>query len=274
MKPVEVKIIQSNVEEIAGQIAHSPISPKKYQSLSKKLDRAFETIQNLESENKTTSFFTRALTESIKGRVVQLYADLEDGLVKREVTQIKEELTSLKKGRLTHKAIKSLELHIDELEKNHLTAIPDRRIIADAKHALLEAKSKLEGKPVVAHLDFLAQQKNVQFVEEIELLPGEIEELFDVARAVYNRDLRQAKMRYATLPEDHKRRFEKHMQNLAAEPFIDLLETMQGLIATANELVENGEGYPSSCAIDQLFLGLSEVPTESKEESKIFSFSG
>src|SRR5262249_10594014 len=155
------------------------------------------------------SFFTKALAESIKGRVIQLYADLEDGLVKREVTQIKEELTSLKKGRLTLKAIKTLELHIDELEKNHLTAIPDRRIIADAKHALLEAKSRLEGKPVLPHLDFLAQQKNVQFVEEIKLLPGEIEELFDIARAVYNRDLRQAKMRYATLPEDHKRRFEK-----------------------------------------------------------------
>jgi uncharacterized protein YhaN len=262
--------LQSNVQELAGQIAHSPISPRKYQSLSKKLDRAFETLQDLESSSKTAGLFAQTLKE----QVVKLYADLEDGLVKREVTQIKEESTSLKKGRLTLKAIKTLELHISELEKNHLTSIPDRKIIADAKQALLEAKAKLEGKPVVRHFDFLSQQKNIHFMEEIELLPGEIEELFDIAKALYNRDFRQAKMRYATLPQDHKQRFGKHMQNLMAQPFVDALETMQALIATANELVDNGEGYPSHNAIDQLFLGLSQMPAEGKPESKIVSLRG
>lgn len=264
--------LQSEVQTIAGEIAHSPISPRKYQHLSKKLNDALETLQGIEAKNKTSDLFAKAQTQTLKEQVVKLYGDLEDGLVKREVTQIKEESTSLKKGRLTLKAVKKLEMHINDLEKNHLTSLSDRRVIADAKQALLEAKAKLEGKPIVKHFDLLANQKNVRFVEEIELLPGEIEELFDIARAVYNRDLRQAKMRYATIPDDHKRRFEKHMQNLMAKPFEDPLETMQGMIATVRELVENGEGYPSSSEIDQLFLGLSQVDSEIKGESKIYSF--
>ncbi len=59
----------------------------------------------------------------------------------------------------------------------------------------------------------------MRFVEEIELMPGEVEELFDIAKAVYDRDFRQAKMRYNILPEDHKRRFQKHMQNLIGTAF-------------------------------------------------------
>ncbi len=264
--------LQSEVQTIKEEMASAPLSPRKYQHLSKKLDHALETLQDLESKNKTVSVFAKAQTDHLKEQVVKLYGDLEDGLVKREVSQIKEESSSLKKGRLTLKAIKKLEMHISELERNHLTSIPDRRIIADAKHALLEAKGKLEGKPVVRHFDILKHQKDVHFVEEIVLMPDEVEELFDIARAIYNRDLRQAKMRYATLPQDHKRRFEKHMQNLMAKPFEDPLETMQGMIATARELVDNGEGYPSSDEIDQLFLGLSQVDAEERAEGKIFSF--
>jgi hypothetical protein len=264
--------LQAEVQTIAGEIAHSPISPRKYQHLSKKLDHALETLQSIEAKTKTAGVFAKAQTAHLKEQMVKLYGDLEDGLVKREISQIKEESTSLRKGRLTLQAIKKLEVHINDLEKNHLTSIPDRRIIADAKQALLEAKARIEGRPVVRHFDLLANQQNVRFVEEIELLPGEVEELFDIAKAVYNRDLRQAKMRYATLPEGHKRRFEKHMQNLLAKPFVEPLETMQAMIATANELVENGEGYPSSDEIDQLFLGLSQVDAEERAERKIFSF--
>lgn len=266
--------LQSEVQTIAGEIAHSSISARKYQNLSKKLDHALETLQDLESKNKTAGVFARAQTDGLKEQVVKLYGDLENGLVKREISQIREESTLLRKGRLTLKAIKKLEMHISDLESKHLASIPDRRIIADAKQALVEAKAKLEGKPVVKHFDMLARQNNnVHFLEEIELLPGEVEELYDIARAVYNRDLRQAKMRYASLPEDHKRKFEKHMQNLMSTPFEEPLQTMQALIATVNELVDNGEGYPSSDYIDQLFLGLSQVIKEEQAEGKVISFS-
>ncbi len=271
-KQSESRWLQSEVQTIAGEIAQSPISPKKYQHLSKKLDHALETLREIEGKAKAENVFAKAQTEHLKEQMVKLYGDLEDGLVKREVSQIQEESTGLKKGRLSLKAVKKLELHISELEKNHLTAIPDRRIIADAKQALLEAKARLEGKPIVRHFDFLSSQRNVQFTAEIAFLPGEIEELFDIARSLYNRNIREAKMRYSSLPEEHKRKFEKHMQNLMAIPFEDVLETMQALIATANELVENGESYPTSQQIDQLFLGLSQCSAEENAGGKITSF--
>lgn len=261
--------LHSEMLTIEGEIAQASISPKKYQSLCKKLNLASRKLQDLE---KTSDLFAKAQTEYLKEKVVTLSRDLIDRLVEGEVTQIQHETTSLKEGKITLKAIKLLETHIHHLEENHKTSIPHRRIVADAKHALMEAKAKLEGQPLTHHFDWLAKQNPVRFVEEIELLPGEVEEIFDIAKAVYNRDFRQAKMRYHTLPENHKRRFEKHMQTLMANPFDDPLETMQSLIATVNELVENGESYPTSQQIDQLFLGLSQVTEEERAEGKVFSF--
>lgn len=264
--------IQSEVQTIAGEIAHSPISQKKYQNLSKKLDKAFVSLQDLETKDKMESLFLQAQRGQLKEQMVKLYGDLESGLVKREVTQIQQESTSLRQGRLTSKAVKKLESHIAELEKNYLTSVPDRRILADARQALVEAKAKLAGRPLVNHFDLMASQKNVRFVEEVELLPGDIEELFDIARAVYNNDFRQAKMRFAGLPEEHRRRFDRHMQQLMGRPFVSTLETMQALIATANDLVENAEKYPTREAIDQLFMGLSQLDGEERTGGKIFSF--
>jgi hypothetical protein len=268
--PSSSRWLHSEVQTIEGEISHSSISPKKYQSLSKKLNLASQKLQDLE---KTSDIFAKAQTEHLKEKVVSLSRDLVDRLVEGEVTQIQQESTSLKKGRVTPKAVKMLETHINHLEENHKTSIPHRRIIADAKHALLEAKAKLDGKPVINHFDWLAGQKNtVQFVKEIELLPDEVEEIFDIAKAVYNRDFSQAKMRYHALPEDHKQLFQKHMQNLTAKPFDDPLETMQALIATVNALIKNGESYPDSRQIDQLFLGLSQVTEEDRVRGKIFLF--
>ncbi len=251
--------LHSQVQTIEGELTHSPLSAKKYQDLTKKLHDASVKLQDLE---KTSGVFAKAQTEYLKEKVVTLSKDLVDKLVEREISQIKKESCSLKK-RISQGAVRQLELHIRELERNHKMSIPHRRIVADAKHALLEAKAKLGGQPVVRHFEWAASQKTAPG-EGIELLPGEVEELFDVAKAVYDRDLRQAKRCYNALPEDYKRRFLSHMQQLMAKPFDDQLETIQALIATVNELVENGEGYPSRDQIDQLFLGLSQITEEER----------
>jgi hypothetical protein len=167
---------------------------------------------------------------------------------------------------------KKLETHIAELERNHKTSLPHRRIVAEAKAALCEAKAKLEGKPSPKHFQWLTNQKNSLTLEEIELLPGDIEELFDIAKAIYEHDMRQAKIRFNQLPDDHKRRCKAHLQNLMAKAFDDSLETIQALIATANELVQNGETYLTRSQIDQLFLGLSQVIEEEKAEGKVHAF--
>lgn len=260
--------LHSQVQTIEKELAVSAISPKKYLVLTKMLNSASKELRVLE---KASGVFAKAQTEYLKEKVVTLSRDLIDRKVETEVAQIKEESFALKE-KISQGAVKKLEKHINQLERDHKTSIPHRLIIADAKHALLEAKAKLEGKPVSKHFEWLAGQKNVHMVGEIELLPGEVEELFDIAKAVYDRDFRQAKMRYNTLPEDHKRRFSNHMQNLTARPFDDALETIQAMIATVNELVQNGETYPSRDQIDQLFLGLSQVTQEESAEGKIFSF--
>jgi hypothetical protein len=261
--------VHSVVQTIAGEIATSSISLQKYQVLTRKLNDALETLKEIEGEEKAARLFAKAQAEYLKEQVVKLYGDLENGLVKKEISQIQEESSLLKQGNLTLKAIQQLETHITEIEENHLTLAPERRIIADAKQVLLEAKAKLEGKPVIKHFDFLASQKDLHQIEEAPLLPGEMEELLDIGRAVYNRDFRQAKMRYLSLHADHKYKFEAHMRNLMAVPFDDSLETIQALIATVNELLGNGEGYPTNSQIDRLFLGLSQCSSEEKEESVV-----
>jgi hypothetical protein len=200
--------LQTQVQTLKQEIAHSPISPKKYQDLTKKLDVTLEKLDELE---KTSNLFAKQLKE----KVIDLYKDLEDGRVEGEVKDIQQRSTSLKKGRVTVSAVKKLETGIADLEKHHLPSIPHRRIIAAAKNALQEAKAKLEGKPPQRRYEMLS--------EPAELMPGDVEELFDIAKAVYNCDFRQAKTRLRQLPESHLQRFQDHMKQLLASPFDDPL---------------------------------------------------
>lgn len=245
----ERRWLQIEVETIAQEIGGSPISRKKYQLLSRKLDHTWEALQA-----KTNNLFAKTQAEGLKEQMVKLYGDLEEGLVKREVAQIKEESTSLRNGRLTRKAIKKLEVHISDLEQNHCPSIQNRRIIADAKQALFEAKAKLEGLPVKHHFETLAKHFPVPF-----LFPGDIEELLDVARDLYNHDIKQAKIHFAALSEEHKEQVKAHLQHLGTQLFEDPIKTIQALIATTNDIVGNGEGYPSASDIDQFFLGLKQL---------------
>jgi len=258
--------LYSQVQTIAGELAEAPISQKKYQSLTKKLDAASRKLQVL--EEKALGLFIQKQTEHLKERVVALSGELVDRFVEKEVSQIQEESCDLRQ-KVSQSAIKNgikkLQSHIDALEKEYRPSLPHRRIIADAKHALLEAKAQLEGKPKISHFTYLASQKTGEMDF---LLPGEVEELLDIAKVIYDGKMTQAKSLFNQLPEDHKQQIKTHLRQLAAKPFEDRLETMQALIATVNELVGNGEPYPTKNEIDELFLGLSQLG----EETKVHSF--
>ena len=261
----------SQVQTIAGEIENSPISPRRYQNLSRRLDTTFEALHHLET-NKTANLFAKTQTAYLKEQCVHLYKKLEDGLVDREISQIQLESHSLEQGDLSPKAVKKLESHIDTLMQNHAPSVEQHRVLAGAKSVLQRAKASLAGEETPSHFGWLAQQRDVYLSEGYELLPGEIEELYDIAKAVHDHDLRTAKMRYQTLPQDHKNLFQKHAHFLSSEPFVDLLGTIQALIATANDLVENGELYPSSQQIEEFFLGLAQVNEEERTEGKILPF--
>src|SRR5580692_9305722 len=92
--------LQSEMQTIEGEITKSSISPRKYQLLSKKLNVASEKVQELE---KTTDVFSKAQAEYLKEKVVNLAKDLVDRVVEGEVTQIQQEYTSLKAGKISRK---------------------------------------------------------------------------------------------------------------------------------------------------------------------------
>ncbi len=126
----------AEVQTIEGEIAHASYFPKKVPISYVK--SSMPPRKNLQDLEKTSDVFAKAQTEYLKEKVVTLSRDLVDRLVEKEVTQIQKESLSLKRGNVTPKElIKMLETHIHQLEENHKTSIPHRRIIADAKQALV-----------------------------------------------------------------------------------------------------------------------------------------
>ncbi len=247
------------VQTIAREIDTAPISPKKYKVLSNRLDTTFKALLAQKNDN--------PFLESLQGRCVDLYQKLEDGSVEWEISQIQKEALDLKKGAPSPRAIQQLESHIQALLKNHAPSQEQNKILFDAKCALSQAK----GGPIPSHFEFISQQQNIRSLDMLELIPGEIEDLFDIARAVHNGNLKKAKIHFQTLPQKHKSRFEGHMRFLGAEAFINPLETCQALIATANDLANNTDLYPTERQLDVLFAGVSEL--NDTGESKIALFS-
>jgi hypothetical protein len=191
--PTKTKWVQSEIKMIAGEIASSPaISPKKYQLLSKELNVVLETLDDIK---KAKNVFAKALAEQLKEQSVKLCGDLENNLVQWKVSQIEAESQLLKKGqltkKLTQKVIKQLKTHIRELEENHLTERKERRIVADAQQVVHEAEARMNGTAVLKH--FRSEQSHL---EDKPFDPEDVDALYDVARAVWDRDFRLSKKRY------------------------------------------------------------------------------
>lgn len=106
------------------------------------------------------------------------------------------------------------------------------------------------------------------YLEESELEFGTIEDLLDIAKALYDEDLKQAKSLFNRLPESHKKQVQNHLFILNKVAFEDRFATIQALIATVNDLVRNNETYPTSEEIEDLFIGLKEI----REEATIIPF--
>ncbi len=255
--------IYAEVSSLANAIATSSISREKYHLLSKQLDNALNYLQQMETQGKVHHLF-----HNLKETLVNLYKDLEDGLVRTELSKIQAGSLSLRQGRISRQAIRFIEKRVKQLEQNYSGSVPEKRILAEAKEALAQAKLRLCGLVSKKQNPLFTQERQGTYTEETFLYPGEVEQLFEIAEAIYyNRPLTQAKSRYNTLPEEHKSRIQHHLGLLSATLFENPIETMQALIATANDLVENHEGYPSLQQLHSLFLGLSEI--QNTEERKI-----
>ncbi|MEN9344419.1 MAG: hypothetical protein RLZZ453_1206 [Chlamydiota bacterium] len=120
------------------------------------------------------------------------------------------------------------------------------------------------------HLPTIEEKKTLRqasaILDQLKPDPESVDQVLDIARAVYNRDLHSAKKWFLSLGEALRDRFEEHLRSLKATPFKDRTETIQALMAISYELTDQKEPYPSQQEIDAFFLG---IPSG---ESKIVDF--
>lgn len=272
--------LHSKLQTIAGQLdtINSTRQVSRLTQLTKTLDETSCALQAMKL--KAHAVFGQSQInpfERLEEEIIDMYGRIEDALVNRKISQIREEADSIKQAVAQGapadvKTVNALKRHIFLFLKDYRPKIKDRLVINDAKEALQEAltfKEKSPHEKVVPHFDWLSQQKNIRFIEEIELEPGQYEDLFDIAAMVYNGKFREAKSQFRQLPENLKRTIHQHLQELTAVAFDDEIETIQALLATANQLLNNKEPYPTRNQIDEIFLGLREVLNEEEKNPVI-----
>jgi hypothetical protein len=260
--------LYAEVRALAKAIQAGPLSKEKYRLLSSRLDGVLSTVQELEAARSTAHIFLAHLREWI----VPLYRALEEGRVQDEMAHIQSKSLSLRSGRITKKAYLSLKARVAELEAHYAGSVAERRVLAEAKETLAKVSAQLgkedEWMPPLA--------PRTQAVETLlaSLLPGEVEELFSIAEALFfEKNLPAAKQRYQALPTERRGRVEEHLAALGEpRPFEAVTPFIQALIATANELVGNQEGYPSPAQVSTLFHTLESDAPPSPRKSKIISF--
>ena len=258
--------IYAEVSALAEIINTSPISREKYSVLLPRVNAAFTQMQHLETQGKVDSLF-----QDLKERVIDLYKQLEEGLVKEELSKIRAGSLSLRRGRISQQAIHFIEKRVEQLEHNYSGSVEEKRIIAEAKQALIEAKARLktrlENPPKRTNfkkkIDCSAWLSRTELpleeaveagTEELLGSLAEIEELWELAEDIYyNPRSPHAKSRYENLCAGCKQMIARHLATLGATLFEDRVGTVQALMATVNEWVGNQEQIPTPEQLEQLF---------------------
>lgn len=271
--------LQSQLQSIKGQL-DTIQSTRQVTQLIRELNQTSTALRDM--KEKAQNVFGQSQQDYFGGledEIIHIYGRIEDALVLRKISQIQHEAESLKDS-MAHgdpvdtKAVNTLKRHIFDFLKDYRPALKDRQVINDARQVLKEADLTLKGKipdeKPIAHFEWLVQQSDVRLIEDedIELEPGQYEDLFDIAAMVYNGKMREAKATYNQLPENLKRIFHLHIRELRAVAFNDEVETIKALLGTANQLVNNREPYPTRTQIDEIFMGLRNVTAE-EEKSPI-----
>jgi hypothetical protein len=193
---------------------------------------------------------------SLYGRITNEWYTSKKNAILEQAAVVQDSLAS---GLVTTQAVQNLALRIGSFKDKHLPSRQDRREIAQAEEILMRARCFLTGEEHIEAKSVLAQHEEPDSIS-IE----EAESLLQIAACIHRSDGAEAKIQHHQLSMGLKTRFLEHMDTLGAEAFTDALATKQALIAMANELLANGEGYPTPAQIEALFSGLSRVLTEEK----------
>ncbi|MBY0529109.1 MAG: hypothetical protein K2P51_02860 [Rhabdochlamydiaceae bacterium] len=257
------RTLHNEVRAIQGKLEHPVISRKKARALSQKLDRVCSKLFTI--KNKEASPFMQAALDEMEQKIVRLYREIEESWVKRQIAQIQEETTSLKQalscGTVSTRSVEELKKKIIELTSDYRPSLDDRRVIADAERTLELVNESPAG----------SQISPVYSMDE-DLKAGEFEELLEIAYTLYEGNVSEAKRKFNQLPQDHKMRIQEHVAHLGGVLFTSYLQTQQALFATVNEIVQNGELYPSEDLIEDIFHEL-KILADHASQSSIVEFS-
>ncbi|MCX6990724.1 MAG: hypothetical protein NTX49_06670 [Chlamydiae bacterium] len=251
-----------------------PVSPRTCARLFHKLDEISHSLQGLQGESaKTTSIFEQSKQEhlqDLQATIVSLYGRAIDCKVSFQVDQIAGETSHLKEA-LDHatpkqitKESKLLQKHVSTLLHDHRIGKEQMPVVSLAKQTLSHAEKKLKGETPepVHHFTWMASQASAQYAQDlVDILPGEIEELFDIATLLHTGLKKEAQSRYNRLPSDIKGLVAKHLEALKETSLSE-----KALIATGFELAGTKEMYFSEEELTSFFQESMEFGKPEKLE--------
>jgi hypothetical protein len=214
--------------------------------------------------------------QELEEKIVSLYGKIIDKKIDFQVNQIHDETHHLQETlesgseREVKKECRLLKRHVDKLLDEHRLPQDKLPIIAKAQEILHQAHAHKNDKKekIQKHFDFISEyiKEPVSIEQTFDLLPEEIEELFDIVLCLYQNKSKEGKVRFALMSESVKDKVKEHADYLTTTLFDENVATMQALAAAAFELSGSYPLYMKSEEIEQfckeaLQLIEQELPT-------------
>jgi len=251
-----------------------PVSPRTCARLFHKLDEISHSLQGLKQESaKTTTIFQQSQEEhfqELEETIVSLYGRAIECKVNFQVDQIAGETSHLKQSlevgtpKQITKESKLLQKHVSTLLHDHRIGKEQMPVVSLAKQTLSHAEKKLKGETQepVHHFTWIASHVSSQYAQDmIDILPGEIEEIFDIATLLYTGHKTEARSRYNRLPSNIKSIIAKHLYALKETSLSE-----KALIAAGFELSGTEEMYFSEEELKSFFQQSMEFSKQEKLE--------
>lgn len=237
---------------INAQLKTDPTA-SQIDQLSNQLNQTHLSLQSLKNQAKAViqSADSQCFSD-LEKELVHAYGSIQNAQIACTLAEIQQQAIRLQQiqdaGLPTDSAKKALQNQIQGLLKDYRPSIEERKILSGVKKLIKSVQA--DGSPEV--------------FGELE----EAEELFDIATLFYNGKIKEARSGYHQLSSSCQERFHFHMRHLMSVAFEDRLETLQALLATANEIVGNGESYPTASEVEEIFLGLRQVTGSRAAENR------
>ncbi|HEY2811191.1 MAG TPA: hypothetical protein VGJ00_07395 [Rhabdochlamydiaceae bacterium] len=264
--------LHANMQSIANELDTPSNSNKKFSLLSRKLDTAFKVIDHMKRQSASHPLQKGAIAE-VEGKMITLVHRVVTAQEQQAVQDIQTEAHSIERsltsgGKVTAKAVDKLAKHITTFNDHHRPYKKERQIIAEAQHIMRWAQNYLKGLPSPA-------VNTIPRKDLSEANPQEYDQLYAIAGLLHKNDISGAKALYQQLPEAYRNRFLEHVSQLGTTPFSTntVLASIQALFATVNDIVGNGEGYPTQAYVENFFSELNQLPIEgTASHNNIISF--